>query len=248
MILAFAPLVIPASVNASDWSWNLTPYVWGSDVTLDAEVNDQEIISGEVDFSDLIDDADFAIMAHLEGKRDRFGVFADLIVTDFGDEPRIFDRPNVTIQAKSDLEMVILELGGVWYPGGDGTGFGVHYGARIIDVDQEIDIVLVGRLPTDRRIVDVSTTLVDGLVGVRYSSELSDDWSFAAWGDVGSGGTDGTWSAAAVFGYHFGAEDQFALRFGYRHLAIEIEEDDRLATVESEIAMSGPQVGFSFTF
>jgi hypothetical protein len=239
---------MPASANASDWSWTLTPYAWLTDVTVDVEVNDREVIGAEVDFSDLIDDADFAMMGHLEGRRDKLGLFADLIVTDFGDEPRIYDRGGLPIQAESDLEMTILELGGVWYQGGDGTGFGVHYGARMIDVDQEIDILLVGGLPTDRRIVDASSTLFDGLVGVRYLSTFSDGWSFAAWGDVATGGTDFTWSAALVFGYHFGAQDQYALRFGYRHLAIELEADDRNADVENEFAMSGPLVGFSFNF
>ncbi len=184
IVFAFALLAVPASVTASDWSWTFTLYGWASDITVDAEVNDQEVIGGEIDFSDLIDDLDFAAMIHLEGKRDKIGLFADLIVTDFGDEPRIFDRDGLTIQAQSDLEMTILELGGVWYPGGGGTGFGVHYGARLLDVDQEIDIVEIGPFSPDRRVVDVSTTLVDGLVGLRYLSSFSGNWSFAIWGDV----------------------------------------------------------------
>lgn len=248
IVLALALLAIPASVSASEWSWTLTPYGWASDITVDVKVNDQEVIGGEVDFADLLDDLDFAFMLHFEGKRDRVGVFADLLLTDLGDEPRIFDAGGLTIQAESDLEMTILELGGVYYPGGGGTGFGLHYGARVIDVEQEIDIRAIGPFSPDRRIVDVSATLVDALVGVRYHSTFAHGWSFAAWGDIAGGGTDGSWSAAAVLGYHFGARDQFALSFGYRHLAFEIEEDDRLAEVETEIAMSGPLVGFSFAF
>ena len=95
---------------------------------------------------------------------------------------------------------------------------------------------------------DVSTTLVDGLVGLRYLSSSTGSWSFAIWGDVAAGGTELSWSAAAVFGYHFGARDQFGLRFGYRHLAIDLDEKDDLAEVETEIALTGPMFGFFFAF
>ncbi len=248
--LALALLAISTTATASDWNWTLTPYGWAADVTANVTVNDREVIDAEVDFSDLIDDADFAGMLHLEGNQGSFGFYADAVFADFGDEPRIYQRPNLPfpIEAESDLEMTILEAGGVWYPGGEGKGFGVHYGARVIDLDQEIDVLLVGGLPTDRRVVDVSETLVDGLVGARYVSEFGDGWSFALSGDVAAGDTDGSFSALAVFGYHFGASDQYALRFGYKHLAIEIENEDRLAEVETEFTMSGPVLGFTFRF
>lgn len=249
IVLALALLAIPASATAGDWDWTGTLYGWGMDVNLDAKINDQEVIDGEIEFSNLLDDTDFAFMAHFEGKGNKAGIFADLIVTDLGDEPRIFERPNRTIQAKSDPKLTILELGGVWFPGGGGTGFGIHYGARMIDFDHELDIEAVGPIPVDRRVVDVSETLVDGLIGLRYTSLSDSGWSFAIWGDIASGGTERTWSAAAVIGYHFGSRDQLGIRFGYKHLEIDLEEQqDRLAEVETELALSGPVVGFTFGF
>ena len=250
IVLALALLAIPATASASGWSWSLTPYAWLTEVNLDVNVNEQRVIDGQVDFKDLLDDTDFALMIHLEGRRGKHGLFADLYTVDLGDEPRIIQRPNLPfpIQAESDLELTIIELGGVYYPGGEGGKFGIAYGVRMIDADQEIDILLVGGLPTDRRVVDVTSTLYDGLLGVRYRTTYDSGWSFAFWGDVAAGGTDFTWSAAGVVGYDFGQRDQYAIRFGYRALEFQFEEDAQRAKVETDLTMSGPVLGFTFRF
>jgi hypothetical protein len=247
-LVTAALLAMPVAAIADDWNWSVTPYVWAAGITADVAINDQEVLGGEVDFSDLLDDTDGAFMLHVEARRDRIGVFGDLVYTDLGKEPRFYDALGLTIEAEADPETTIVDLGGVYYPGGDGAGFGVHYGIRLLDVDQEIDIFAPGGVAADRRIVDVSETFLDGLVGLRYTSEFADNWTFAISGDVSTGDTDSTWSAQAVFGYKVGSSDQNQIRFGYRYLAIELEQDDRLAEVETDIAMSGPMVGFTFGF
>ena len=49
------------------------------------------------------------------------------------------------------------------------------------------------------------------------------------------------------FGVNFGKERGQTLFFGYRHLAYEVEEGNRGIT-EREIAFSGPDVGYRFSF
>jgi hypothetical protein len=247
IVLALALLAIPTAATASDWSWNLTPYGWLLDATASVQVNDQEVISGELNFNDLLDDTDFALMAHLEGRRGKLGMFADIFIVDLGDEPRNFSLGRVPFTAESDLELTIIDVGGVWYASEDG-GFGIHYGVRLIDIDQEIDVRGVGPIPTDRRIYEVARTEVDGLLGFRYLSEFSESWSFAFAGDFSTGGSDGSFGGFLVFGYHFGSEDRYGFRFGYRHLAIELGDEDRAAKVETEIELSGPVLGFTFGF
>ena len=247
IVLALALLAIPTAATASEWSWKLTPYAWLADVTVDLEVNDREIFSREIDFDDVLDDLDFALMAHLEGRRGKLGVFADLIFGDFGDEPRNFSLGPVPITAKADPELTLLDLGGVWHPSEDG-GFGIHYGVRLIDIDQTLDIRGFGPLPTDRRIIDFTRTEYDGLLGFRYLSEFSQGWSFAFAADYSAGGSDGSWGTWLVLGYHFGSEDRYGLRFGYRYLEIELEGEDRAAKVETELELSGPLLGFTFSW
>ena len=127
IVLALALLAIPTAATASDWTWKLTPYAWLLDASVDVQVNDREIFSGEIDFKDLIDDTDFAFFAHLEGRRGKLGLFASAVISDLGDEPRNFSLGPVPITAKADPELTIIDVGGVWYPSEDG-GFGIHYG------------------------------------------------------------------------------------------------------------------------
>jgi len=54
--------------------------------------------------------------------------------------------------------------------------------------------------------------------------------------------------AAGVAGYDFGQRDQYAVRFGYRVLEFQFEEDARRAKVETDLTMSGPVLGFTFRF
>ena len=247
VVLALFLLAVPAAATASDWSWNFTPYAWLLNASVDVQVNDREIFDGEVDFKDLIDDADFAFFAHLEGRRGKLGLFADVFVVDLGDEPRHFSLGPLPITAESDLELTLIDVGGVWYPSEDG-GFGIHYGLRLIDIDQEVDILGVGPLPTDRRIIELARTEIDGLVGFRYLSELAESWSFAFAADYSAGGSDGSWGGLLVFGYHFGSEDRYGFRFGYRHLEMELGDEDRTAKVETTLELSGPLLGFTFGF
>ena len=247
LILALALLMIPAAASAGDWDWTLTPYVWFIDASASVTVADQEILGGSVDFNDLLDDTDGAFMVHLEGRGNRGGVFFDFVTLDLGDEPRIFG-PLEGIEAESDLEITFIELGGIYYPGGEGSGFGIHYGGRLLDFDQEVDVLSIGGIGVDQRIVDASETFLDGLLGLRYDTKSDTGWSFAIWGDVAGGGTEFTWNAGTVFGYGWGASDQFALRVGWRYMDIEIEETGELSKYTTEIAASGPVLGFTFAF
>ena len=239
IVLGLVLLAIPATATASDWSWNFTPYAWTPTIGVDVKVDDRTIFDRNVSIGNVIDDLDFAFFAHLEGRRGKLGVFADAVVGDFGDEPRNFSLGPLPITAESDLELTLIDVGGVWYPSEDG-GFGIHYGVRLIDIDQELDIRGVGSLPADRRIIELARTEVDGLVGFRYLSQLAESWSFAFAADYSAGGSDGSWGTWLVLGYHFGSDDRYGFRFGYRHLEIELGDEDRSAKVETDIEFTGP--------
>jgi hypothetical protein len=60
--------------HAGDWKWELSPYIWATDVTLNVSVNDMEVASVEVGFKDLIDKADFGALRHFEGQRGGVGL------------------------------------------------------------------------------------------------------------------------------------------------------------------------------
>ena len=70
--------------------------------------------------------------------------------------------------------------------------------------------------------------------------------AFAA--DYSAGGSDGSYGGLLALGYHYGSEDRYGLRFGYRYLEIELGDEDRTAKVETTLALSGPLLGFTFSW
>ena len=169
---------IPGLAAAEDWSWRLTPYAWATTATVEVATNDR-VIGGEVAFGDLIDDADFAGMIHVEAQKEKLGVFFDILAADLGDEPRSVGLGPLVIAAQSDLELTIIEAGGIYALRDDGQGLSLYFGGRVIDVDQEIDLDLPEVLGGERRIVDASGTSYDGLLGARLTSRFADSWSFS---------------------------------------------------------------------
>ena len=143
IVLALVTVVVPAAANAEGWDWDLTLYGWFSDVSLDVKVNDQDFLGGEVDFKDILTDVDFALPVRLEGKGDKFGVFGDLLYFNLGAKGRSFNVRELEIEGRADPRITLLDVGGVFYPGGDGTGFGLHAGVRVLDFKQTLDITKV---------------------------------------------------------------------------------------------------------
>jgi hypothetical protein len=71
---------------------------------------------------------------------------------------------------------------------------------------------------------------------------------FTVRGDVGTGDTDQAVNASAYLGHRFGREQRFTVLAGYRHLDLEMDDDNELVEVSTELTMSGPALGLAFSF
>ncbi len=241
------------TVEASDWKWSITPYLWGPSMNLSLEVNDQDVGGGQVDMPDVIDALEFAFAAHLEGQRGRNGLFADVYFVDFKGDDKSYDLASsipgeVVVQGK--LAATIFEAGGLYNPSGTGKGLSVLYGARMFDLDLGVDGAYdFDDGTTEGRSYDVNKALWDALIGVRYVGEFSDRWLYDFKVDASAAGTDLAWTALAGVGWAYGAERQHAIVVGYRYMRIDFKETtDRGIDVESEVELGGFYGAFKFGF
>ncbi len=252
-VIGIAGLMTAPALSAqeSEWSWSLIPYLWGAGIEMDVAVDEEDVIMAKADFDDILDRLDFAGQVHFEGQRGPAGFFVDLQFFDFDDDERTFQGGQLpaSVSAKGDLEMWLVEAGGLYSPGKDLTGFAVLYGIRMYSVDQEIDFeVSTMGSPTGR--VEFDDTLVDGLVGVRYTHRFGTGWSIGGRGDVSAGDTEVTWNALAHAGYSFGESDRYTVLFGYRQMVIDFEDGETRSgsSIEPELTMSGPFAAFRIGF
>lgn len=237
-----ATLTVPAA--ASDWQWDITPYAWVPSVGADVAVDGEELLGTTIDEKDVVDKLDFVVQVDVQAQRGQHGFLLDLNYADFSDDEK--RRPlggplDGELVTKGDFEQTLVDIGGLWNPSGDGSGFALLYGARILDVDQEVDAFVDGLPggPSERVRIDVGSTYLDALVGARYLVAIGDSWQAVGRVDVSAGQTELTWSALLAGGYSFGPDGRYTALLGYRHLEVEFEESDDQLGVTTTTTMSG---------
>ena len=244
----------PRPSNANGIDWIIAPYFWGSDVGLDVTVNSDPIIGTEVPLSDLLDKQDGVFMGHFEGRGERFGAFVDTIYLSLADSNVIPIGPGGPLVGDlipaMKMTLKLYELGGVYRIGDDSPGstaFDILLGARLVDVDQNLDLILPGPAATPLNL-SIAVSETDVFFGGRLVGKFTDKWHYKARADIGGGGTDGTFNILGAVGYTFGQTGLFSLDLGYRYMTIELENDQNGTRTETEITMSGPVLGFIFNF
>ncbi len=235
-IAGFAPTLHAA--EGDGWEWVVAPYLWGSSVRTDLRTDRLPSGGGslQTSFGDIVDKLDGAFQIHVDGQRDRFGMFADFTYLGLADE---LDLPNARLV--SDQDTRLFEIAAVWNPNeGRFRGLEVFAGLRYFDVDLTVRITPADPLASPFT-VDASETYSDLMLGARYHWALSERWRLTLRGDGSLGDTEGTWNTSAVFGYR---TNRGAWLLGYRYLDIALEPGNN----EVDSTMHGPLVGYGFVF
>lgn len=229
---ASALMLGSASANAADPDWLGIAYLWGSGITIDAQ--DQ---SAGVDFEDLIDDLEIAVMGRVEAQGDNIGGFVDVVFVGTG-----ANQSRTNFDFNTDNDMTSMDLAVVWSPGAERmTGIELYGGARYVDNDFHVVADPVNpALPTFEGGIDKSYT--DFLVGARYIAPISDSWRLTFMGDISGGDTDGTFSIAAYAGYRTGQHHFFG---GYKHFEMDLESG---AGEKLTVTMTGPVIAYGYSF
>lgn len=233
-----APLAHAAEGGADGWDWMVAPYVWG--MSFDSDLQRTEPpdggINSDISFDDVLSDFDGVFQAHIEGRTDHWGVFADFTYLGLAEE-----REYPRFRTESDLDARLFEVAAVWSPGDErGKGLDVFAGLRYIDLDMSV-IFEPTNPEFESTVFDGSQSFNDFMLGARYTLALSDRWALTLRGDGSFGDTEGTWNASAVANYQM---QRGAWLLGYRYLSVEVETDDS----NIDMTMHGPVIGYGFQF
>lgn len=237
-----------ADAYASDWRWHVTPYVWATDIGVDATIDDRQMVDAEIPVQDLVDDIDTIAQVRIEAQNGRHGLMLDLFDVTMSTEANGAPLPTGAgrVDLSTEVGMTILDLAGVYDPTGDGRGLSFLYGTRILDQRADIDARFeVGPGAPVRKRYETGETLADALVGVRYAKDLSPRWTWRMQADVSAGQTDLTWSAGPSIGYRFGKANRYEFLAGYRYLAIDFASTD---SVDVDMTLSGFSTGLRVAF
>jgi hypothetical protein len=252
-LLALAVVVFLAGApgaHASEWEWEIIPYVFVADVGLDASLNEADIVDTTIDFGDILSNTEVGGFLSFKGRKGRGGFFVDLVYLSLADDRTTSGRPLIPdgTMIDGEFDQFTGEAGGIYKLTGDEQGLDLLFGARVMDVSLDIgfDFPDASLLPDRSR--SGGETLIDGFVGLRFAQDISDRWQWSIRGDVGTGDTDLTWQGMLAFGAKLGKDHDKTLYLGYRHLAYEFDAGTNDGIADREVAFTGPAVGFGFSF
>lgn len=227
--------------------WTATPYVWAASLDARVSLNGAQVLNEHIAFSELLKDVDMAAMLRVEGQFGRIGTRFDLFYIGMSTTGDAIRLPNgIAGTLSSEIGTTIFDATASYGLGGGASGFALVAGTRLLVERTELDLTI----PTSS-----TTTLThsesqrdwqpNAIVGVQFRRRLTSRLSMDARGDIGTGGTQLTWSAGSEMAYAFGPSERFALRAGYRHLVIDYKEEPPM---QASLTLSGLVTGFRIAF
>jgi hypothetical protein len=208
----------------------------------------------DVDADDLVRNTDAAVMTAVEAQKGRWGLFADAIYMDLGDEiagsttlaqGALPLPPGITADASLDIEAsVFMVAANLRVVSDERTIVDTFFGARRLDAEGTLDATFRSPLGA---VASASSTRegynVDGVIGVKGKVSFGDraQWFVPFYVDVGAGDSDRTSQAAAGVGYSTRWGEVFAT---YRYLDYDFAADSPIADLD----FSGPAIGVAYRF
>ncbi len=241
LVATCALLLFSASAHAQGytpksetWEFALAPYYWA--VGMDGDVVVKGVDS-DIDFDPLenLSPSDkFATQVHFEARKDQIAFIVEPTYVKAED-----DRANVgAARADVDVEYLMTDLL-------VGVGLSERWellaGLRVMSMDNSIGVQGGPRVSDTEDWVDLA-------VGVRFSSRLSEKWSFLGRFDISGldigDSSDFTWNGEALFFWDFAPNTSFTV--GYRILDIDFDKGSGASKFEFDVRQHGPLVGVNF--
>ena len=172
-------------VETKAWSFEIEPYAMITNIAGDTKIYPRVGGSVDVDFGTILDNLDMAAMIHMEAHHESgWGLWIDYGFMDLSNE--VSAVPGIT---SVNVRQGVLEVMGL-YRQNLTSGY-IEYLAGIRWWDNDLE------LNTVRRDFDKPVDWVDGLVGLRYTHILNENWKLRVHGDIGGGGADITYATSA---------------------------------------------------
>jgi hypothetical protein len=241
LLFSAAPVYAQTSNGAAGgWTFEFTPYIWGSAMKGDTQTANLPRTSVDMSFSDVLDVLDFALMGAFEARKGRLGLYLDAMyikASDAATASRSGRGPigaTLTATADAKLEQTMLSVAGMYRLTEGNTPVDLLAGVRYtdIDVDATIGASLFARSGVVNR--SGSKDWLDPYIGLRVQLPIANRWKLVGYADVGGFGvgSDLTWQLAAGINYEFSSS--MTAKVGYRRLSVDYDKNNFLYDMKLE--------------
>jgi hypothetical protein len=241
-ILLGLALALPAQAWAEDWSYRMTPYVWGSG--LDGRVAQFGLpeIRVKKSFGDVLEELEAGAMVGFEARKKRWGVFGDVQYARLADSARISlpGQSSVFAEASLKTRTSTVLLAGQYRLLDEPKGYldalaGLRHWSLSTGVRVRAPLLLTRR---------DSASWTDPVLGLKGFYRLGERAYFTGWAMLGGFdlGSRSSSDLMGALGWPLGAQTD--LLVGYRYLAV----DYRRTGYVFDAAQQGPAIGLDFRF
>jgi hypothetical protein len=223
--------------NTPGWSHSLVIYLLGP--TLDGTVGigpaDSDV---KLDAGDVFSALDGAFLGMYAGEGERWGVVADVVYMDLK-EDLLGSAEILSGQFGNRQTTAVLSAS---YRVSDTTR--LLAGALYTEVSADLTI----NGPINTRRASTSESWVDPVVGILYSTPLSDRWSFSGLAQAGGFGVSSDLVLSLTASAAYQLSGRTSLSLGYRYLDFDYEDGSGIGRFKFDMKQHGPAVGFRFSF
>ena len=202
-------------VETSAWAFEFEPYLMITNIEGDSQFRNTPTANLDVDFGTILDNLDMAFMGHFEAHHQSgWGMWIDYGFMDLSN-----DVAPVNAIDSLRVRQGVLEVMGL-YRQMTSNGY-IEYLAGIRWWDNDFDMSSSLPILTKSRNID----WVDGIVGLRYTHILNENWKLRMHGDIGTGGADITYGATA--GVIYTINDLLDVDVKYKATWVDYEEGEK---------------------
>lgn len=234
------------TATADDWKFGFELYGYLASIGGEA-ANGQDF---DIDFSDILDNLDFAFMGTAGAYKGKWSFVADALYMDVSkDEAGSLTVPltshvSLTQNVKADVGIetwVVTPSVGYDLVANEKASLTILAGARYMWLKTSMKVSRSNQFKYGEHKISESQSNWDGIVGVRGQILLTEKWFLPYYADIGTGDSDLTWQVMGGVGYRF---KHFDLVGGYRYMAWNFGG----GYIIDNINLSGPMVGVKFIF
>lgn len=227
--------------GASDWRFQLTPYVWMSGLQGDVgRLANGAPIEVDLSFQDVLEDLDIAGMLYGSARSGDWALFLDATYVSSSSTEALGGILFDSAKVESDTTTLALAVGRV-FARSEGMSATAYVGARAWWLDNTIEVRAAGGGVSRE---SSSESWVDPLIGVTGQYMPNETWTLTGALEIGGFGVgaDFGWSALAAATYK--VSDQFGVSVGWRHLEVDYDTGGTLY----DVRQTGPLLGATFVF
>ncbi len=220
------------AADGDEWQFRAAPYIWAPTLKMKTSIGGSPEAGNSTNLLDILN---FAFLVYGEARKGRFAILAEFNYLSVSDD---MTWAGGLGNAEASISGVMARAG-LSYRVVDDKDFTIDpfAGFRVWSLNTEIDF---DTLPTASR----STTVIDPIIGVRATTNLSEDWSATGMANIGgfNVGTEFQWDVVAQVNYRFNERTDVSL--GYRYLSLDLNRN----RVDMSASLGGPFIALGIRF